>query len=106
MDAYAIPEAPDERYSSRFGDLSIHEVATDPKARLAYASYYAGGFRVLRFGSGGLRETGRFIDEGGNNFWGVEQSTSNGDRLIALSDRDYGLYVFKYTGPGSNNRRR
>lgn len=106
VDAYAIPEALDERYSSRFGDLSIHEVATDPKARLAYASYYAGGFRVLRFGSNGLRETGRFIDEGGNNFWGVEQFTSNGDRLIALSDRDYGLYVFKYTGPGSNNRRR
>ena len=39
VDAYAIPEALDERYASGFGDLSIHEVATDPKARLAYSSY-------------------------------------------------------------------
>jgi hypothetical protein len=105
VDAYAIPEALDPRYASGFGDLSIHEVATDPKARLAYAAYYAGGFRVLRFGNGGLRETGRFIDQGGNNFWGVEQFTSRGKRLIALSDRDYGLYIVKYTGPGSGNRR-
>ncbi len=103
VDAYAIPEALDERFASGFGDLSIHEFATDPEARLAYSSYYAGGFRVFRFGARGLRETGRFIDQGGNNFWGVEQFTSRGDRLQALSDRDYGLYVFKYTGPGSDN---
>jgi hypothetical protein len=101
VDAYAIPEALDERYASRFGDLSIHEVATDPKAQLAYSSYYSGGFRVLSFGGRGLRETGRFIDKGGNNFWGVEQFTSKGERLIALSDRDYGLYIVKYTGPGA-----
>jgi hypothetical protein len=101
--AYAIPEALDPNYASGFGDLSIHEVANDPEAGLAYSSYYSGGFRVFRFGYQGLRETGRFIDEGGNNFWGVEQFTSRGDRLVALSDRDYGLYVFKYTGPGSNN---
>jgi hypothetical protein len=74
-----------------------------PEARLALSAYYAGGFRVLRFGNQGLRETGRFIDEGGNNFWGVEQFTSRGDRLIALSDRDFGLYIFEYTGPGSDD---
>jgi hypothetical protein len=106
IDSYAVPEALDERFATGFGDLSIHEFATDPEARLAYSSYYAAGFRVLRFGGArGLRETGRFIDEGGNNFWGVEQFTSRGDRLIALSDRDYGLYVFEYTGPGSDDRR-
>ena len=104
VDAYAVREGMDERYASGFGDLSIHEFATDPKARLAYSAYYAAGFRVLRFGGArGLRETGRFIDEGGNNFWGVEQFTSRGKRLIALSDRDYGLYVFDYTGPGSDD---
>ena len=100
VDSYAIPEALDPRFATGFGDLSIHELATDPDAPLAYSSYYSGGFRVLRFGLGKLRETGRFIDQGGNNFWGVEQFTSRGERLIALSDRDYGLYIFDYTGPG------
>jgi hypothetical protein len=103
VDAYAIPEALDERYSTGFGDLSIHEFATDPEDRLAYSSYYAGGLRVFRFGPNGLNETGRYIDEGGNNFWGVEQFTYRGNRLIAASDRDYGLYVFDYTGPGEND---
>jgi hypothetical protein len=103
LDSYAVPEALDERFATGFGDLSIHEFATDPQARLAYSAYYAAGFRVLRFGGRGLRETGRFIDEGGNNFWGVEQFTHRGDRLIALSDRDFGLYVFEYTGPGSDS---
>ena len=103
VDAYAIPEALDPSFASGFGTLSIHEFSTDPEARLAYSAYYAGGFRVLRFGNRGLRETGRFIDEGGNNFWGVEQFTSGGDRLIALSDRDFGLYIFEYTGPGGED---
>ena len=103
VDAYAIPEALDPSFASGFGTLSIHEFATDPEARLAYSAYYAGGLRVLRFGNRGLRETGRFIDEGGNNFWGVEQFTDRGDRLIALSDRDFGLYIFEYTGPGSDD---
>jgi hypothetical protein len=105
LDSYAVPEALDERFATGFGDLSVHEFATDPEARLAYSSYYAAGFRVLRFGGArGLRETGRFIDEGGNNFWGVEQFTARGDRLQALSDRDFGLYIFEYTGPGSQSR--
>jgi hypothetical protein len=104
VDAYAVPEALDERFASGFGDLSIHEFATDPESRLAYSAYYAAGLRVFRFGGArGLRETGRFIDEGGNNFWGVEQFTYRGNRLIALSDRDYGLYVFDYTGPGEDD---
>ena len=100
--AYAIPESLDPRYAFGFGDLSIHEFATDPETNLAYASYYAGGLRVVRFGDDGLQEVGRFIDDGGNNFWGVEQFTdAAGNRLIAGSDRDYGLYIVKYTGPGA-----
>ncbi|MEO8688363.1 MAG: hypothetical protein ABI611_09090 [Solirubrobacteraceae bacterium] len=102
VDAYAIPEALDPKYAFGFGDLSIHEFATDPEARLAYSSYYAGGLRVFSFGERGLKETGRFIDEGGNNFWGIEQFTTTHrkrERLIAASDRDFGLYLFRYTGP-------
>jgi hypothetical protein len=102
VDHFAIEEAIDERYASGFGDLSVHEFATDPTEYLAYSSYYAGGFRVFRFGDAGLEQTGKFIDQGGNNFWGVEQfTTAQGDRLIAASDRDFGLYLFRYTGPGA-----
>jgi hypothetical protein len=103
IDAYAITEGIDERFASGFGDLTIHEVATDPETNQAYVSYYAGGLRVLRFSADrGLEEVGRYIDEGGNNFWGVEQFTDkDGNRLIAGSDRDYGLYIVKYTGPGA-----
>jgi len=103
LGAYAIQESLDERYAVNFGDLSIHEVAADPSTNLAYVSYYSGGLRVLRFSrANGLEEVGKFIDTGGNNFWGVEQFTdAAGNRLIATSDRDYGLYIFKYTGPGA-----
>ncbi|WP_458112147.1 hypothetical protein M1D88_18140 [Arthrobacter sp. R1-13] len=45
-----------------------------------------------------LVETGSFIDEGGSNFWGVEVFESNGVEYVAASDRDSGLYIFRYTG--------
>jgi hypothetical protein len=108
VDSYAIPEARDERYASGFGDLSIHEFAADDDENLAYSSYYSGGLRVFEFGRRGFDEVGRFIDEGGNNFWGVEFASEGrgdddddddgGDDVIAVSDRDYGLYLFRYTG--------
>jgi Ca2+-binding RTX toxin-like protein len=99
---YAVDEALDPRFGQGFGDLSIHEWAADPTEDLGYASYYAAGIRVASFGDGVLKETGRFIDEGGSNFWGVEQFTGpDGERYIAGSDRDYGLYILRYTGPGA-----
>jgi hypothetical protein len=102
VDAFAIEEALDPRFAFGFGDLSVHEFAADPTERLAYSSYYAGGFRVMSFGPDGLDQVGKFIDRGGNNFWGVEQyTTSQGERLVAGSDRDFGLYIFRYTGPGA-----
>jgi hypothetical protein len=94
VDSYAIPEALDESKATGYGDLSIHEFATDGDENLAYSSYYSGGLRVFRFGRQGLDEVGRFIDDGGNNFWGVEFDDSRD--LIAASDRDYGLYLFRY----------
>jgi hypothetical protein len=106
LDSYAIPEALDPAFAFGHGDLSIHEFATDPDQNLAYSSYYAGGLRVFRFGETGLDEVGHYIDGGGNNFWGVEQFTAGagapgvlrGKRLIAASDRDSGLWIFRYTG--------
>lgn len=105
-DDYAIQEGVDDRWANRFGDLSIHEFAADPETNLGYISYYSGGLRVVRFGDGGMEETGRFIDQRpdgkGNDFWGVEQFTAaNGERLIAMSDRHHGLYILRYTGPGA-----
>jgi hypothetical protein len=101
VDTYALPESQEPGYAVGFGDLSVHEVATDPRSgtNLAYLSYYAGGFRVLEYGKKGLKEVGAFIDEGGNNFWGVEVHTHpNGQTYVLASDRDHGLYIFQYTG--------
>ena len=83
VDSFAIEEALDERFAFGFGDLSIHEWSPDPTERLAYSSYYAGGFRVVSFGPNGIEQVGKFIDQGGNNFWGVEQfTTPEGERLV------------------------
>jgi hypothetical protein len=102
LDAWAVAEARDARFATGNGDLSIHEVATDPAADLAYVSYYHAGLRVVAFGDGKLTEVGRFVDEAGSNLWGVDVATDKqGGRLILASDRDYGLYVFRYTGPGA-----
>lgn len=99
LDTYAIPEAHDRRFAEDFGDLSVHEVAmSKERNNLAYFSYYAGGFRVAKISDGKLVERGSFIDEGGNNFWGVQTFKHEGKEYVAASDRDYGLYIFKYTG--------
>lgn len=99
LDTYAIPEAMDPAKAQGFGDLSVHEVATShQRADLAYFSYYAGGFRVAEIVDDELVETGRFIDEGGSNFWGVQVFENDGVEYVAASDRDFGLYIFRYTG--------
>jgi hypothetical protein len=99
VDSYAVPEARDSDYATGFGDLSVHEVATSQQdAGLAFLSYYAAGLRVIEVGAGGITEVGAFIDEGGNNFWGVEVFEHEGTEYVAASDRDYGLWIFEYTG--------
>jgi hypothetical protein len=99
LDTYAIPEAMDPAYASGHGDLSVHEVATSHERNdLAYLSYYAGGFRVVRIQGDRLVEAGRFIDVAGNNFWGVQVFRHRGREYVAASDIDFGLYVFRYTG--------
>lgn len=99
LDTYAIPEAHDPRFSSGFGDLSVHEVATSGvRSDLAYLSYYAGGFRALEIRNNELVEVGSFIDLGGNNFWGVQVFNSGNTEYVGASDRDCGLYILRYTG--------
>ena len=98
LDTYAIPESRNPAFAEGFGDLSVHEVATSTTTdSLAYLSYYAGGLRVIDVAGGEIREAAAFIDEGGNNFWGVETFLRGGVEYVALSDRDKGLYVLQYT---------
>ena len=111
LDTYAIEEAMDPAFASGFGDLSVHEVATDPTdPSLAYLSYYAGGLRAVQIQCGDpadtstceLVEVGGYLDPLGNNFWGVEVIANPADDpavtgdevLILASDRDYGLFIF------------
>ena len=97
IDTFAIPESQDPAFATGFGDLSVHEVAIDPNPgkMLAYVSHYAGGFRILQYGNSGLKEVGAFIDEGGNNFWGVEVHNIGKEQYVLASDRDFGLYIFQ-----------
>jgi uncharacterized repeat protein (TIGR01451 family) len=97
VDAYAVPEALDPRFARGFGDLSIHEITTDPTGDVGYIAWYAAGFRVVDYSGGTLEEVGRYIDSQGSNLWGVELNVRRDGRLFALaSDRDYGLYIFRF----------
>jgi hypothetical protein len=101
LDTFAIPEAMDPAYAEGFGDLSVHEAATSPTVNnRIYFSYYSGGFRVLEIQNEKLVEVGRFIVEGGNDFWGGQVFSQRGKELVAASDMDFGLYIFEYTGSG------
>jgi hypothetical protein len=72
---------------------------SERRNELAYFSYYAAGFRVAEITEDGkLNEVGHFIDEGGNNFWSVQVWHKDGHEYVLASDRDYGLYIFEYTG--------
>jgi len=111
IDQLAIDEVSDPAFATGFGDLTVHEVEVprgDPNeggtntddGELAYFSWYAGGFRVAEYDATGITEVGHYIDPNGNNFWGVALAEDqNGDRIVLASDRDYGLFVFRYTGP-------
>lgn len=96
VDFYAPPEGQLEAYADGFGDMSVHEVATDPDVNLVYVSHYALGMRVLKYTKGGLDEVGAFVEDGGSNYWGVEIHRIGGKKYILGSDRDRGLRIFTY----------
>ena len=114
IDSLAVPEALDPAFAFGFGDLTVHEIKTDPRpgVNLAYLSYYNAGFRVWEFDGTGMREVGFFIDDRGNHFWGVfpigDEYAGHGypsptgsfeKPLILASDRDFGLYIFDFVVP-------
>ncbi len=105
--AYAVPESLNPAYATGFGNLTVHEVKTDPRPRvnLAYLSYYDAGLRVVKFGPSGIQEVGHYIAEGGNDFWGTfpiqlpaNAKANGGAPYLLMSDRDSGLWIFRYTG--------
>ncbi|MFI0453195.1 hypothetical protein [Actinomadura sp. 6N118] len=95
IDTYAIPESQDPRYGTGFGDFSASHVAIDPDRRLVYATFFAGGLRVLSYGSDGLREVGAFR-EPGIDFWGVKIHKIGEKNYVLVSDRNFGLYIFDF----------
>ncbi len=102
IDAYAVEESLDPAFASGYGNLTVHEVKTDPRddVNLAYLSYYDAGLRVVGFGPNGIEERGHYIAEGGNDFWGTYPvAQGDGAPLLLMSDRDSGLWIFRYTGP-------
>jgi len=100
-DAFAVKPAIRRDRAFGFGTLSIHEVATDMRRgkNLGYISWYAAGLQVVKFGSDGIKPAGVYRHAAGNDFWGVSLQKRGKNRpLIYMSDRDSGLWVFKYTG--------
>lgn len=96
LDTYAIDEAHEEDKSFGFGDLSVHEVATDPgDASRAYLAYYSGGMRSVKIENDKIVETGGYLDPEGNDFWGVEAFERDGKTIVLGSDRDSGLWIFR-----------
>jgi len=110
IDQLTIPETVDPAHAFGSGDLTVHEVEVprgDPNEGgsnsddgvLAYFSWYAGGFRVAQYDATGISEVGHYIDPAGNNFWGVALAEDqDGERIVLASDRDFGLFIFRYTG--------
>src|SRR5918996_771618 len=107
-----IPETISEAHATGFGDITVHEVEVprgDPNEggpapdddKLAYFSWYSGGLRVWDITDpANPEQVGAYIDAKGNDFWGVAiVEDENGDRLILASDMDFGLFIFRYTGP-------
>jgi hypothetical protein len=98
LDTYAVRQGMDPAYATGFGNLTVHEVAASTQnPQLAYLSYYDAGLRVVSVKGDRISEIGSFVDTGGNDFWGVQIVTRGDVEYVLASDRDYGLYVLRYT---------
>jgi hypothetical protein len=106
IDQLAQPATDNPNKAQGFGDMSVHEVAVERSkdlARVAYFSWYDQGFRVAVFDQDEIRRSGFYIPEGGHDLWGVDLCGFDGQgrRLVCVSDRDFGLFIYRYTGPTS-----
>ena len=104
LDTFAPVKVHDPDCASGCGTMSIHEVATDFRSgkNMGYVAWYGLGLRVVKFSkANGIQQKGVYMDIGGNDFWGVDlwHRGENRRPLIIMSDRDSGLWIFRYTGP-------
>ncbi|MFN2589729.1 MAG: hypothetical protein ABR518_03060 [Actinomycetota bacterium] len=113
LDQYFLPEQLDPSIPENDFeiDLSVHETEVprgDPNeggsnvddGKLAYFSWYRAGFRVAKYDDNSIEEVGHHIHRRGNDLWGVALAEDrDGDRLILGSDRSFGLFIYRYTGP-------
>jgi len=116
---YFVPaEAADPANAVGFGDLTMHNVEADPATAAEpptfdagprmFVSWYSLGMRAMEYrpghwhsGNGGVyswnvHEVGRFIAEDGSNFWGVHVDEFRGEQIILGSDRNTGLWIFRF----------
>ena len=99
LDTYAVATGMDPAYETGFGNQTVHEVAVSGQnPHLVYLSYYDAGLRVISLKGNKITEVGHFVDEGGNDFWGVQVIQRAGGEYVLASDRDFGLYIFRFTG--------
>jgi hypothetical protein len=101
VDEYAPPEVTDPEHAFGSGTMSIHEIETDrrPGMNLGYIAWYTIGLKVVRFGTDGIESLGVYRHVAGNDFWGISLKHAGDKRpIIFMSDRDSGLWVFRYTG--------
>lgn len=104
IDQFWIDEAADPAFAVGFGDVDVHEAATGrgPDADLAYFAHYSGGSAWPDSTRPASPRLAPSSTRTGNDFWGVQLTdkfTPTGDRIVAFSDRDFGLYLAAYTGP-------
>lgn len=99
LDTYAVPTGMDPAFETGFGVQSVHEVAVSKQnPNLVYLSYYDAGLRVISLKGDKITEVGHFVDQGGNDFWGVQVISRDDVEYVLASDRDFGLYIFRFTG--------
>ncbi len=117
---YAPGQVDDADYARGFGDLTMHNVEGDPRhAERAFISWYSLGMRAVEVVPGAsvrptdgdwdaavparddyygdnVTEVGRFIAPNGSNFWGVHVTEVDGVQYILGSDRNTGLWIFRF----------
>lgn len=116
---FAPRELVDASLATGAGDLTMHNVEADPgtadeyptfdKGPRSFISWYSLGLRAVEYRPGhwhtgkndgvvswNVHEVGQFIAEDGSNFWGIHVEELNGEQIILGSDRNTGLWIFKF----------
>lgn len=107
LDYYSPPEPLQRQHAFGSGTLSIHEIETDRRrgVDLGYISWYAVGLKIVSWTENGIASEGVYRHDNGNDFWGVSLEKRGDKRpLIYMSDRDDGLWIFKFTGCTEQDR--